>query len=120
MSSHNNSVIEEDKPVKKVRDGVYKDIYEVNGDKVEKVERDGKRFYYVISEDKLDTLKKGTKVTISKSGLYKEVNLMGMALVDDTDLKNERVISIRPFKTDDHEQEAKDVLKNLNYRHHRK
>ena len=62
-------------------------------------------------EDKLDILKKGTKVTISKSGLYKEVNLMGMALVDDTDLKNERVISIRPFKTDDHEQEAKDVLK---------
>ena len=38
------SVIQEDKIVKEIRPGVYKDVYQVNGDYVEKVEKEeGKR-----------------------------------------------------------------------------
>lgn len=112
--------LEEDIELKKIRDGVYKTVYTLEEDKLERVERDGKRMYYVVDPNKLETLKKGTKVIISKSGLYRLVDLMGMVLVDDTDLDNERVISVRLFKTDDHKKEAEDTLKNLNYRHHRK
>lgn len=112
-------LVKEDIEVKKVRDGVYKNIYVIDTDKVERVDRDGKRVYYVVDPDKLTTLTKGTKVVNTKSGLIKVVDTMGMAIVDDTDMDHERVISIRAFKTDDHKKEAEDTLKNFSYRHHR-
>lgn len=112
--------LEEDRELKKVREGVYKPIYKIEEDIVERVERDGKRSYFVVDPSKVEVVKKGTKVIISKSGLVRLVDQVGMVIVDDTDLENERVISVRPFKTEDHKKEAEDTLKNLNYRHHRK
>ena len=49
--------LDADKKVKVIREGFYKDVYEVNCDLVEKVEREGaNRAYYVVSEDKVTTL----------------------------------------------------------------
>ena len=103
--------LNEDKLVKEIREGLYKDVYQVNGDYVEKVERDGKRIYYVVEQDKIKTLAKDTKVTF-KNGLYRALGEVGYILVDDYEIENPKVIAVRKFKTEDHVQEAKDIIKN--------
>ena len=103
--------INEDKQVKEIRTGVYKDVYQVNGDYVEKVEREqGKRVYFVVEPEKIKTLQKGTKVTV-RNGLYRVLNQVGYVLVDDYDVENPKVVAVRKFTTDDHEQEAKEIIK---------
>ena len=101
----------EDKKVKQIREGLYKDVYEVNGDTVELVERDNKRIYYVVEADRLKTLQKGTSVII-RNGLYRVVNEVGYVLVDDVEVDNPRIVAVRKFTTDDHKKEAEEVIKN--------
>lgn len=103
--------LNEDKKVKQIREGLYKDIFEVNGDVVELVERDNKRIYYVVDENKIANLAKGTSVII-RNGLYRVVNEVGYVLVDDIDIDNPRIIAVRKFKTDDHQKEAEEIVKN--------
>lgn len=103
--------IEEDKKVKQIREGLYKDVYEVNGDVVELVERDNKRIYYVVEENKIATLKKGSAVIV-RNGLYRLISDVGYVLVDDVDIDNPRIVSVRKFKTDDHKKEAEEIVKN--------
>ena len=103
------SSINEDKLVKAIRDNLFKDVYEVNGDHVEKVEKDNKRIYYVVDEEKITTLPAGSKVLI-KNGLYRLLSEVGYILVDDFDIENPKIIAVRKFKTDNHEQEAKDII----------
>lgn len=103
--------IEEDKKVKQIREGLYKDVFEVNGDVVELVERDNKRIYYVVEESKIVTLKKGSAV-IMRNGLYRLISDVGYVLVDDVDIDNPRIVSVRKFKTDDHKKEAEEIVKN--------
>ena len=101
----------EDKKVKQIREGLYKDVYEVNGDVVELVERDNKRIYYVVEANRITTLEKGTNV-ILRNGLYRVVKEVGYVLVDDTEIENPRIIAVRKFKTDDHKAEAEEIIKN--------
>lgn len=104
--------IKEDKTVKEIRKGVYKDVYQVNGDYVEKVEKEeGKRIYYVVSPERIATLKAGTSVII-KNGLYRVLDEVGYVLVDDYDVENPKIVSVRKFNSDDHEAEAKEIVKN--------
>ena len=104
--------LKEDKQVKEIRKGLYKDIYQVNGDYVEKVEKeDGKRIYYVVNADRVKTLKAGTNVII-KNGLYRSLEQVGYVLVDDYDVENPKIIAVRKFNSDDHEAEAKEIVKN--------
>ena len=106
------SVIKEDKVVKEIRPGVYKDVYQVNGDYVEKVEKEeGKRVYYVVNPDRVKTLKANTNVII-KNGLYRLLEEVGYVLVDDYDVENPKIITVRKFRGDDHEAEAKEIVKN--------
>lgn len=103
--------LNEDRRVKQIREGLYKDVYEVNGDIVELVERDNKRIYYVVEANKVVTLKQGTSV-IFRNGLYRVVNEVGYVLVDDVDIENPKIIGVRKFKTDDHKKEAEEIIKN--------
>ena len=104
--------VKEDKTVKEIRKGVYKDVYQVNGDYVEKVEKEeGKRIYYVVSPERITTLKAGTSVII-KNGLYRVLDEVGYVLVDDYDVENPKIVSVRKFNSDDHEAEAKEIVKN--------
>lgn len=104
------TTLNEDKVVKEIRDGLYKDVYQVNGDYVELVERDNKRIYYVVSEDKIKTLAKGTNITL-RNGLYRVIKDVGYALVDDVEIEKPRLIYVRKFKTDDHKLEAEEAIK---------
>ena len=104
------TLMAEDKLVKKIRDGFYKDIYQVNDEYVEKVERDGKRAYYPVKEDKLFTLTKGTKVII-KRDTYRVPSEVGYVLMDERDIEHPRMVAIRKFKTDDHKAEAEAIVK---------
>jgi len=110
IDDNNLSTLKEDKVVKEIREGFYKDVYEVNGDKVEKVERDGKRVYYVVPEDKIKTLEAGTQV-IEKNGTYRIPNEVGYILVDDRDIENPKIVAVRKFKTDDHKAEAEKIVR---------
>ena len=102
---------EEDLLVKEIRDGFYKDVYQVNGEYVEKVEKEGnKRIYFVVEEDKIKTLAKGSKV-IARNGTYRLLKEVGYVLVDDYDIQNPKVVAVRKFKTEDHAQEAKDIIR---------
>ena len=103
--------LKEDRKVKQIREGLYKDVYEVNGDVVELVERDNKRIYFVVEENKVTTLDKGTSV-ILRNGLYRVVSEMGYVLVDDIDIEKPRIITVRKFKTEDHQKEAEEIVKN--------
>ena len=106
------SALAEDKLVKEIRDGLYKDVYQVNGDYVEKVEREeGKRVYFVVAPERVKTLAKGTQV-IARNGTYRTLGEVGYVLVDDYEIENPKIIAVRKFKTEDHEQEAKDIIKN--------
>lgn len=103
--------INEDKLVKEIRKGLYKDVYEVNGDYVEKVEKEeGKRIYFVVEKEKVTKLEKGTKATL-KNGVYRVLNEIGYVLVDDFEIEKPKVIAVRKFKTEDHEQEAKEIIR---------
>ena len=102
--------IKEDKLVKEIRPNFYKDIYEVNGDYVEKVEKDNKRIYFVVEKEKIKTLATGSKVT-ERNGTYRLLTQLGYVLVDDYDIENPKVVAVRKFKTDDHEEEAKEIIK---------
>ena len=103
--------LEEDKLVKNIRDNLYKDVYEVNGDYVEKVDREGKRIYFVVEKEKVTTLPKGSKVVL-RNGLYRLLNNVGYVFVDDTEIERPKIISVRPFKGEDHEKEAKELIHN--------
>ena len=103
--------LEEDKLVKEIREGFYKDVYQVNGDYVEKVEKeDGKRIYFVVEPGKIKTLNKGTTV-IAKNDTYRLLNEVGYVLVDDYEIEKPKVIAVRTFKTEDHVQEAKEIIR---------
>ena len=104
--------IKEDKLVKEIRPNFYKDIYQVNGDYVEKVEKEeGKRIYFVVEPSKVKKLEKDTKAIV-KNGTYRVLKNVGYVLVDDYDIENPKVISVRKFKTDDHATEAKEIVRN--------
>ena len=106
------STIMEDKEVKEIRPNFYKDVYQVNGDYVEKVEKEeGKRIYFVVEPSKVKKLEKGTRAII-KNGTYRVLNSVGYVLVDDYDIENPKVISVRKFKTEDHVTEAKEIIRN--------
>lgn len=105
------STVNEDKLVKEIRPGLYKDVYQVNGDYVEKVEKEGKRIYFVVEQARVKTLAKDSKV-VARNGTYRLLNEVGYVLVDDYEIENPKVIAVRKFKTEDHEQEAKDIIKN--------
>ena len=105
------STINEDKLVKEIRNGLYKDVYQVNGDYVEKVEKEeGRRIYFVVEPEKVKTLEKGTKVIV-RNGLYRVLKEIGYVLVDDYEIEKPKVIAVRKFKTEDHEQEAKEIVR---------
>ena len=102
--------LKEDKLVKEIREGFYKDVYQVNGDYVEKVERDEKRVYYVVPNEKVKTLKKDTRV-IARNGTYREIKEVGYVLVDDFEIEKPKIITVRKFQTEDHKKEAEDIIK---------
>lgn len=106
------STLKEDKLVKEIRPNFYKDVYQVNGDYVEKVEKEeGKRIYFVVDPSKVKTLKKDTRAII-KNGTYRVLEEVGYVLVDDYDIENPKVIAVRKFKTEDHAAEAKEIVRN--------
>lgn len=105
------STIKEDLLVKEIREGFYKDVYQVNGDYVEKVEKEeGKRIYFVVDPSKVKTLAKDSKV-IARNGTYRLLKEVGYVLVDDYEIEKPKVIAVRKFKTEDHEQEAKEIVR---------
>ena len=103
--------LEKDVVVKKIRDDYFKILYEVNGDKVEKVEKDNKRIYYVVPEEKVTVLPAGTQVVMGRNDGIKVPQQIGYVLIDDTDLDNQRVLAVRLFKTDDHKAEAEQLVR---------
>lgn len=109
-------VLDREVVVKKIRDGLYKDVFTVNGDYVEKIDRDGKRIYYVVEEEKIVHLPAGTKYTLSQNGMYKVPNEVGYAVVDDKDIENPKTIRIRKFQSEDHKAEAEEVVKKVGNR----
>lgn len=101
--------------VKVIREGFYKDVYQVNGEYVEKVERDGKRVYYPVDESKLTTLVAGTKV-VSRNGTYKVPSEIGYVLMDERDIEHPKMVAVRKFKTDDHKAEAEKIVKGKSHK----
>lgn len=104
------SALQADVQVKVIRENFYKDVYQVNGDYVEKVERDGKRIYYVVEPERIQVLKAGTQV-IARNGTYKIPNEVGYVLVDDRDIEHPKIVAVRKFKTDDHKAEAEQIVR---------
>ena len=49
---------------------------------------------------------------IIKNGLYRLLDEVGYVLVDDYDVENPKIITVRKFRGDDHEAEAKEIVKN--------
>ena len=107
----NISALDADKLVKVIREGFYKDVFPVNGEYVEKVDREGgKRAYYPVEEDKLMTLAAGTKV-IARNGTYRVPNEIGYVLMDERDIEHPKMVAVRKFKTDDHKAEAEKIVR---------
>ncbi len=104
------TTLSEDKRVKEIREGLYKDVFEVNGDVVELNEKDGRRAYFVVNEDRLKVLEKGTSVMM-RNGLYRKVGEIGYVLVDDVEIEKPRILTVRKFKTEDHQKEAEEIIK---------
>lgn len=100
---------------KKIREDLFKVIYEVNGDKVEKVERDGKRVYYVVNEEKISTIPAGTQVVIKGDYIHIPSEI-GYVIVDERDIEHPKVVGVRKFKTEDHKAEAEKIVKNFHSR----
>lgn len=112
IQDENLTTLKQDVSVKIIREDFFKPLFEVNGDKVEKVEKDGRRIYYSVEEDKIKVLQAGTKVVITKNGGYKVPSEVGYVLVDDFDIDNPRVIMTRKFTKEDHKAEAEEIIKN--------
>ena len=108
----NNIVkLDAEKKVKVIREGFYKDVYQVNGEYVEKVDRDnGSHVYYVVSEDRLATLEAGTSV-VAKNGTYRVPKEVGYVLVDDREIEKPRIVRVGKFKTEDHKAEAEQLVR---------
>ena len=105
------TTIKENKLVKEIRPNLFKDIYQVNGDYVEKVEKEeGKRIYFVVEPERIKTLEAGSKV-LERNGTYRLIKESGYVLVDDYDIENPKIVTVRKFKTEDHEKEAKDIIR---------
>ncbi|MCQ2087187.1 MAG: hypothetical protein MJZ37_03845 [Bacilli bacterium] len=104
------STLDSDKLVKVIREGFYKDVFQVNGEYVEKVERNGKRAYYRVEEDALTTLAAGTKV-VARNGTYRVPSEVGYVLMDERDIEHPKMVAVRKFKTDDHKAEAEKIVK---------
>ena len=105
------TTIKEDRLVKEIRPNLYKDVYQVNGDYVEKVEKEeGKRIYFVVEPERIKTLAANSKV-IKRNDTYRLIQEVGYVLVDDYDIENPKIVGVRKFKTDDHEKEAKDIIR---------
>lgn len=98
--------------VKKINDTTFKKVYDVNGDAVEKMERDNKRVYFVVEEDRITSLDAGTEV-IARGEFFRIPNEKGYVIVDEKDIEHPRTVYARKFKTDNHEEEAKKIVKNF-------
>ena len=109
--------LENELAVKKISDNYFKPLYEVNGDKVEKVERDGKRTYYVVDAESIVMLPAGSIIKETKSGGYKVIKEKGFVVYDETEEDSPKIISVKKFETEDHKEEAESFLKEMNYRH---
>jgi len=110
IDDSNITVLAENKLVKVIREGFYKDVYQVNGEYVEKVEREGRRAYYPVTEDKLITLEKGTKI-VARNDTYRVPGEVGYVLMDEKDIEHPIMLAVRKFKTDDHKAEAEEIVK---------
>lgn len=105
------TTIKENRLVKEIRPNLFKDIYQVNGDYVEKVEKEeGKRIYFVVEPERIKTLEANSKV-LERNGTYRLIKETGYVLVDDYDIENPKIVTVRKFKTEDHEKEAKDIIR---------
>lgn len=105
------SKLDADKKVKVIREGFYKDVFEVNGDLVEKVEREGaNRAYYLVNPEKVTTLAAGTSVIV-KNGTYRVPSEVGFVLVDDREIEKPRIVRVGKFKTEDHKAEAEQLVR---------
>ncbi len=102
--------LSEQKRVKEIREGLYKDVFDVNGDVVELNERDGKRAYFVVAPEKIKILEEGTSV-VFRNGLYRLAKEIGYVLVDDVEIEKPKILTVRKFKTDDHQKEAEEIIK---------
>ena len=58
-----------------------------------------------------NTKMKDSKV-IERNGTYRLLNEVGYVMVDDYEIENPKIIAVRKFKTEDHVQEAKDIIRN--------
>lgn len=111
IDDNNIIKLDAEKKVKVIREGFYKDVYQVNGEYVEKVDRDnGSHVYYVVSEDRLATLEAGTSV-VAKNGTYRVPKEVGYVLVDDREIEKPRIVRVAKFKTDDHKAEAEQIVR---------
>lgn len=103
--------LNEDKVVKVIRENFYKDVYQVNGEYVEKVDRDnGTHVYYVVDESKITTLAAGTSV-VARNNTYRVPKEVGYVLLDDRDIENPKIVRVGKFKTDDHKAEAEQLVR---------
>ena len=64
----------------------------------------------MVEPEKIKTLKAGTVVS-AKNGLYRELKEVGYLLVDDYEIEKPKIVTVRKFKTEDHEKEAKDIIR---------
>ncbi len=110
IDDSNLTKVAQDVAVKKIRENFYKAVYQVNGDYVEKVERDGKRIYFVVDAEKVETLPAGTTAVV-KNDTYRVPTEIGYVLVDDTDIENPKILRVRKFQTEDHKAEAEKIVK---------
>ena len=108
----------EDMKVRKLADNYFKPLFMVNGDLVEKVERENKRIYYCVDPEQVVSIEKGTFLRESKTGCFRVVNEKGYAIYDETEENSPRLLSVRKFETDNHKEEAENALQEMNYRHH--
>ncbi len=106
------SNLKEDIKVKKINDTTFKKVYEVNNEFVEKVDRDNKHIYFVVDNDKLTILEAGKEVIIRGEFIRIPVE-KGYVIVDEKDIEHPRTVYARKFKTDNHEEEAKKIVKNF-------
>jgi len=104
--------LKEDIVVKKIKDDLFKVVYSVNDELVERVERDGKHFYFPVGNEKITTLAKETVVT-KRGDFYHIPSIKGLVIVDEKIIESPKVVSVRKFKTDDHKAEAEKIVKNF-------
>lgn len=101
--------------VKKISENVYKKVYEVNGEYVEKVERDNKHIYFVVEEEKLTELTGGIAVITNKE-FIRIPNEKGYVLMDEKVIEKPFVVRVGKWATEDHKAEADKIAKNYHPR----